>query len=108
MNEARTKTSASDDAAEYEYTKLQELAADELTAMHGGNMKYVKWTEENQPWFHLWLTKQMAVEISRSTTVLPLPVFKALLDLLVAAHRYAYAQWQHRVALNTPQPMCDD
>jgi len=57
-------------------------------------LKYVKWLEKNQPWFHLWLTKQMAVEIDRSTDVLPLPVFKALLDLLVAAHRYGHTQWQ--------------
>jgi len=42
------------------------------------------------------MTAYTGIEVERGNGVLPVPVFKTLLGVLIELHRHAYAQWLER------------
>ena len=81
--------------ANAEYQLLADAAAEELLKIHGGNREYLAWLETISP-FWVRMTAYTGIEVERGNGVLPVPVFKTLLGVLIELHRHAYAQWLER------------
>ena len=78
-----------------EYGKLADAAAEELQRIHGGNREYLAWLETISP-FWVRVTAYASIEVEHGLGVLPVPVFKTLLGVMVELHRHAHAQWLER------------
>ena len=85
----------SEPATNEEYQKLADSAAEELNRIHGGNREYLTWLDMFAP-FWLRVTAYTGIEVGRGVGILPLPVFKTLLDVMVNLHRHGHAMWQER------------